>query len=196
MRTMLSLIGAVLILTLAHPAFGSETQGTAAEDFTKHPGYVDFDMLKIFSEDEAKVEINLKQPMLKLVSEFTKKEDPELFSMLEKLFLVRVYVFDADEAMAKKFNTESSKTIKMLDNEGWERVVRVREDDEHVYVYLKPSSDFDLIRGIVVIAVEENHEAVFVNIVGDIDPEQIGRLGKYLNIEQLDSIQSDIKENE
>lgn len=195
MRTMISCIGAVLILTFAHPAFGADTHGIA-EDYSKHPGYVDFDMLKIMGENEAKVEVNLKQPMLKLVSEFTKKEDPELFSMLEKLLLVRVYVFDADEAMAKKFNTESSRTIKMLDNAGWERVVRVREDDEHVYVYLKPSSNFDLIQGIVVIAVEDDKEAVFVNIVGDIHPEDVGRLGKYLNIEELDSVQSYTKENE
>ncbi|MBI4720191.1 MAG: DUF4252 domain-containing protein [Chitinivibrionia bacterium] len=184
-RSMLAF--AILLIALAHPAFCLEAE-TPAEDFTKHPGYVDFNMLKIFGDQEPKVEINLKKPLLKLASEFSKNEDPELFDVMEELVLVRVFVFDADEATAKKFNAESSKTIRTLDSAGWERIVSVHDADEIVYVYVKPSADASVIQGIVVIAIEEGDEAVFVNIVGNMDPEQIGKLGKCFDIKELDSL--------
>jgi hypothetical protein len=51
----------------------------------------------------------------------------------------------------------------------------------------------DRIAGLVVMAVEPGDEAAFVNIVGDIDPAQIGRLGRKFDIEPLDSIRIEIK---
>jgi hypothetical protein len=163
------------------------------EDFTKHPGYVDFDALKIFEDEDAKVEVYLKQPMLKLLSEFGKHEDPEMFDLFSRLYLVRVQVFESTRALTEKFDAESSKTIKELDRRGWERVVRVREDEERVYVYLKPSEDYEYIQGIVVIAIEDFDEAVFVNIVGDIRPDDIGKLSSHFDIEELDSIRYEVK---
>ncbi|MDP5072229.1 MAG: DUF4252 domain-containing protein, partial [Congregibacter sp.] len=51
----------------------------------------------------------------------------------------------------------------------WEQIVRVREPDELVNVYVKHSGNS--IQGLVVMAVD-SEEAVFVNILGDIDPSQ------------------------
>jgi hypothetical protein len=164
-----------------------------AVDYTKHPGYVDFDALDIFSDEDAKVEVYLKQPMLNLMSKFIEHEDPELFEMFGKLMLVRVQVFEASRELTAKFETESSKIVKTLDDKGWERVVRVREHDEQVYVYLKPSEGYEWIQGIVVIAIEDYDEAVFVNIVGDIHPDDIHRLGEHFDVEELDSIRYEIK---
>lgn len=178
----------VLIFAVTSTAVAGDDK--ISEDFTKHPGYVDLDELDIFGEEEANVEVYLKQPMLELVSEFTKNEDPELYDVMKKLALVRVNVFEATRELTEKFKSQSSKIIKKLDERGWERVVRVREDDEYVNVCLKPSGDNKYIQGIVVLVVEEGDEAVFVNIVGDIHPEQIGRLGEILDVDELDSLRS------
>jgi hypothetical protein len=177
----------LVLIAFASTVFAGDRKGKM-EDYTKHPGYVDFNVMEIFGDKEPKVEVSLKQPMLKLVSEFTKNEDPELFNMLGKLAVVRVYVFEADEKFTKKFDDESSKAIKILDGKGWERVVRVSEDDELVYIYLKPSKDYDFIEGIVVLAIEEDGEAVFVNIAGEIHPDDINSLGEHFGIEELDGI--------
>ena len=177
-----------LILTIALVSTATAEKKRSTEDYTKHPGYVDFNLIEIFGDTEAKVEVSLKQPMLKLVSEFTKNEDPELFNILGKLAVVRVFVFEADDKFTDKFDNQSSKTIKMLDNKGWERVVRVREDNEHVYVYLKPSTKYDFIEGIVVLAIEDGDEAVFVNIAGEIHPDDVSTLGHHFGIDDLDGI--------
>ena len=182
MRMKTLLLCVVLILALAVTA-AAQDKKKSKDDYKKHPGYVDFNTLEIFGDEEAKVEVYLKQPMLKLVSEFVKADEPELYDLLGKLTLVRVHVFEADEAKIKKFIAESSKALKMLNGKGWERVVRVREEDEHVHVYLKPSKDYDYLKGIVVIAVEVDDEAIFVNIVGDIHPGDVGRLVRILIME-------------
>jgi hypothetical protein len=184
MKTKIMLLFSIIMIALASQAFSTEEKAKE-EDFTKHPGYVDFDVLKIFGDRQPKVEVSLRQPMLKMASKITEKDNPELFKALEKLSLIRVYVFDADSEFVKKFNTESAKTIKKLDNTGWERVVSVHEDDESAYIYLRPSKDSKLVYGIAVIAVEKDDEAVFVNIVGEINPDDVGQLGKYMDIEQL-----------
>jgi hypothetical protein len=162
-------------------------------DYTKHPGYVDFDALEIFGDVEPKIEVYLREQMLALVAKFLENEDPELYDLLMKLKLVRVQVFDIDHDMAGKFENQSAKTVKVLDKEGWERVVRVREDDESVFVYIKPSENYEWIQGVVVLAMEDYEEAVFVNIVGDIKPEDVHRLGEHFDVEELDSIRYEVK---
>jgi hypothetical protein len=162
-------------------------------DYTKHPGYVDFDALEIFGDVEPKIEVYVREQMLALVAKFLENEDPELYDLLMKLKLVRVQVFDIDHDMAGKFENQSAKTVKVLDKEGWERVVRVREDDESVFVYIKPSENYEWIQGVVVLAMEDYEEAVFVNIVGDIKPEDVHRLGEHFDVEELDSIRYEVK---
>lgn len=185
-----------LLITLALASGATAQEKQAAEDYTKHPGYVDFNIFEIFGDAEPKVEVSLKQPMLNLVSEFTKEDDPELFNMLSKLAVVRVFVFDADEQFTRKFESESSKTIKSLDRKGWEQVVRVREDEDHVFVYLKPSTKYDFIEGIVLLAIEEGDEAVFVNIAGEIRPDDVSALGHHFGIAGLEGFQSHKKDKD
>jgi hypothetical protein len=131
--------------------------------------------------------------MLNLLRKFIKDEDPELYDIFGKLQLVRVQVFDVTSDLAAKFDAESAKTVKILDEKGWEKIVRVIEDDQRVFVYLKPSEDYELIQGIVVIAMEGFEEAVFVNIVGDIHPDDISKLGGHFGVDELDSIRYEVK---
>ena len=152
----------------------------------KMPGYVDFDAFSSLSDQEAKVEVYLKDPMLKLVSGFIKGEDPELFEILSKLKLVRVLVYDITSDLATKMSKVTTATAKELDKKGWERIVRVREDGENVDIYLKPSADYEWIDGLVVMVVDDSEEAVFVNIVGQIHPDDIGRLAEHFDIDELD----------
>lgn len=151
----------------------------------KLPGYVDFQAMKMFKGQEARVEVFLKEPMLKLVNKFVREEDPELHDVLSKLKLVRVQVFDIDPDMIARFTEVTDNVTGELDKKGWERIVRVREDEDNVDVYLLPSESYESILGIVVMAAEED-QAVFVNIVGEIRPEDVSRLGEHFDINELE----------
>jgi len=180
----LSLLAALAVM-LGGALAGPAAALTEAE-IKKLPGYVDFDAMKLFEGQEAKVEVYLKDPMLELVSKFVKSEDPELFEVLAKLKLVRVQIFEVDHVQAQKVSEVTTATAKQLDGKGWERIVRVREDDEHVDVYLKPSKEYEWLDGLVVMVVDGGDEAIFVNIVGQIHPDDISKLAEHFDIDELD----------
>ena len=118
-----------------------------------------------------------------------KGSDPELADVLSKLKLVRVQKFALEERDAKDVEAKVDDMAKKLEKDGWMRVVRVREDADHVHVYFKITDG--LLQGITVMAIEDRDTAAFVNIVGEIDPEQIGRLGAKFNIDELHDIEWD-----
>jgi len=59
-----------------------------------------------------------------------------------------------------------------------------QQRDQNVGVYLK-TRDKDTVQGLVVVAMDGNNAAVFVNVVGDIKPEQLSMLGERLHIDPL-----------
>jgi hypothetical protein len=63
-------------------------------------------------------------------------------------------------------------------------VARIREDENEVYLYVKEHGEE--IDGLTAMVISEEGEAVFVNIVGHIDPSQIGRIGRRFDIDELD----------
>jgi hypothetical protein len=168
----LSLLAALSIAGLAH---------ADAEDkaITSLPGYVDFAPLERITQ-EAKVEVNLRNPMLALVSKMVGHDDPELREMLASLKFVRVRVYELTPQIEKEFLSAGTETTNRLDKAGWERIARVRDDDERVDIYFKPSSKAEWIDGVLVIAVDE--DATFVNIVGTIRPEDVGRISDHFDI--------------
>ena len=47
----------------------------------------------------------------------------------------------------------------------------------------------DTLTGLAVMGIENDDDnAIFINIVGEIDPEQLGRLSEKFNIPELDNI--------
>lgn len=181
---MLKFIGRTAVVCAALAALAGGARADADDKaFASMPGYVDFAALDKIGE-EAKVEVNLKSPMLGLVAKFAGHDDPELRDMLANLKLVRVRVYDLTPEIEKQFLSAGSETMSRLDKSGWERIVRVREDNERVDIYFKPSAQAEWIEGVLIIALDD--EAAFVNIVGTIRPEDVGRIGDHFEIHGID----------
>ncbi|NNK37861.1 MAG: DUF4252 domain-containing protein, partial [Xanthomonadales bacterium] len=60
-----------------------------------------------------------------------------------------------------------------LSDRGWESVVTVNSEDEQVRIFMMISDD--RVEGITVMAVEPT-EAVFVNVIGNINPAELERV--------------------
>jgi hypothetical protein len=176
-------LGLLLLIGLAAVAM-------AADDYKRHPGYVDFEKMGLFGETEATVEITLKGSLLNMIIGGLGEEDPELSDMLSKLQFVHVQVFSVDELDIAALESRVKKASKKLEKDGWEVVVRVhdKKSDEQVYLYILPTKSDQIISGLVVMVIEEDNEAVFINVVGDLDPEQIGRLGHTFGIDHLEGL--------
>jgi hypothetical protein len=159
------------------------------ESYKKSPGYVDFE--PIVGGLESKIEVFLKGSLLVMAREAVREDDPELSELLSKISYVHVQVFPADETTSSALKEKTRGVEKHLEKNGWEMVVRVREDNEQVLVYLLPGKT-DQIHGVVVMAVEDGEDAAFVNIVGDINPAEIGKLGRALHIDSMEVLKVEV----
>ena len=151
----------------------------AQEDALKgFPGYVDFGELNsIFGEPA--VQISIGESLLGLVGALSASEDPDAAELFKRLNGVRVSVFET-ESMADGAVDLVKNISTKLNDQGWESVVTVNSADEQVRIFMKINDD--TVDGITVMAVEET-EAVFVNIIGDINPEELGKVMDNFDIE-------------
>lgn len=180
----------LLIALLITVGLSMNAQGQST--INDHPGFVDFSTLSGFAGAEPTVQISLKTPLLNMVTNLLKQEDEQAASFVSKLLRVNVNVFESRDIDVDEIASSMSVLADELDAQGWERVVRVREDENHVDIYFRLSDDADLIYGIAIMAAEES-ETVLVNIVGDISVEDLGALARKFDIDELSEIDIDVE---
>ena len=137
------------------------------------------------------VEVYVKGPLLKLIARATEDDDPGLADVLSKLLMIRVNTFSIDRDLAGKLKPKINKIEDRLKDQKWERPVRVKDREDLVYIFIKVDNK-DRIVGVVVMAIEDDDEAVFVNIVGETDWRSIRKIGRKFDIDELE----DLDENE
>ena len=150
------------------------------------PGYVDVGKFKP-TEGCQFVEVNLHAPLLKFASMFVGKEEPEVAALIRTIKHVRVNVVGYDGTTRAETTGRVEGVRRELETQGWTQMVTVKESGnaENVAVFIKMADD-DSIDGMVVTVIDGNkREVVFVNLVGNIQPEQIATIGKRLNIDPL-----------
>jgi len=156
----------------------------ADSDPLDHPGYVDFSVLTAIADTEPNVEVSLKAPLLNMMTNLIRTEDEEAADFISRLLRVTVNVFESSAIDIDEIAQSMDDISRDLDDQGWERVVRVREDSDHVDIYIRLSDDADVIYGIAVMVAEPG-DTVLVNIVGDISTDDISALGRRFNIDEL-----------
>ena len=169
---------AALAALLALPAL-------AQEDSLKDlPGYVDFgELSSVYGEP--KIQISLGGSILKFVGLMSAEGDPETAELLNSLKGVRVHIYSTDgDASAALDKVNSVKS--MLKDGNWESIVQVNEDDEQVHIFVK--MDGDKMNGLTLMAVDDE-EAVFVNIIGRLDPAQLSEVMDNFDIDIEDHLE-------
>ena len=173
----------ILLSLLLLVVFVGQVQ--AQDRLEDEPGYYDLSGLEYWFDTEPRLEVNVKGALLRLVAEASRFEDPELANLLLKLKAIQVRGYETRRSQFREISAQTAEIGKKLENRGWDTLVRVREDDERVDMYVKVHDD--IIAGMVVMVVEPGDDGtIFLNIVGEIDPEQIGRIGRKFNLGHIE----------
>jgi len=148
------------------------------------PGYVDFGTLAPDDSDGRFVEVQIRSHLISMAARLAEKQEPDIAAVLRNLQYVRVNVIGLNEKNSATIEERLGSIAGRLEADGWERVVEVREGREEVRVRMKTKGD-ESVLGVVVMVVERGREAVLVNVVGDIRPEQLALVGERFDIEPL-----------
>lgn len=163
---------------LALPAIAQED---ALRDL---PGFVDFgEMNSIYGEP--KVNISIGGALLGFVGALAKNEDPQAAAIFSKLKGVRVSVYatGGDAAAALDQVSRVKETLSALQ---WSPVVQVNEEGEQVQIYMKMAGE--VMDGLTLMAVD-SEEAVFINVIGQLDPEELSQLMGRFDVDLDESLE-------
>ncbi|MDE0509032.1 MAG: DUF4252 domain-containing protein [Gammaproteobacteria bacterium] len=161
-----------------------------------HPGYVDFADLRGLVDAEPVVEVTLREPLLRLVTEAIPEDDVEAAGFVSRLLNVRLHVYEDIVGDVTEVAATMNELSAGLEEDGWERVVRVRDDDDQVDIFLNFSEDDAEVYGIALMVVSEDGEVVLGNIVGNIRMEDISALGRRFDIEELAEFHEEMEEED
>ncbi len=170
-----SLAAATLSLALTTFASAAEAQS----------GAIDIGQLMPSAKGEF-VEINLSSAMLKFAARIAARQEPEAAELIRNLKSIRVNVVGLDDSNRDNTIEQIEGVRRKLEAQGWTKMVTVREKNggDNVDVHVMQRGE-EAIDGLVVTVLDKKGEAVFVNIVGNINADQIAQIADKFDIEPL-----------
>jgi len=182
----MSIRATLCLLLLTFAGMAAAPAAGAAPAPPPSPGALPFGELEIFARKDLTTEINLSGALLKLIGNATREDDPEFAKLVSGLQAIRVQVAPVKDLDAEKVRARMDHTVGWLEAQGWTAVVRTKEKGEETYIYTREVQG--QIVGLAVLSLEPGKEAAVINIVGRLDPDQIGRLGRGLHVPQLEKV--------
>jgi hypothetical protein len=169
------LLASGLSVALSTAAFAAENEA----------GYIDIGKLMPAAKGQF-VEVNLSTAMLKFAAKLAARQEPETAELIRNLKSIRINVVGLDDSNRASTVEQIESVRRKLETQGWTKLVTVREKEggDNVDVHVLQRGD-DAIDGLVVTVIDHKGEAVFVNIVGNINADQIAKIADKFDIEPL-----------
>jgi hypothetical protein len=178
---------AIVVVSLWMAAAGASAQQAVEQS----AGYFPLEDLALFAEGGVEVDVDIQGPMIQMMAAAAEEQEPQFGELASQLQRVRVRVGQLRGDDQSGVAAEFDRAIGQLEAAGWQPMVRVDDGDELVRVFVKQSSD--RIYGLAVIVNDGNEQGVLVNIVGDLDPELVGRMiGSMDELPDLDELGIDL----
>ena len=156
------------------------------EDYSKYPGYFDFGNLSHFIKGDNVTEVNIDSHLLSMMNGLADSNSNDLSQMVKGLKLIKVYSFDVKNKEKKELLNKMNEMDASLTSKNWNRIVKVKEPGEYTFVYVMSSSNSKEFSGLVVSTMEKTGKATFVNIVGNINMNALGKLSHKFNLPSLE----------
>ncbi len=168
---------------------GTATAYGAQKQSAQSSGYVDGSMFAdLADDDEMVIEVSIRGPLLRMVSTAIASEDEQLGDFIADITSISAVVVDVD-ANEKSVAKMIKAMVSEMEDDGWERLARVREESTNVVVYALFAKDGDTLSGLTVVVTEsDENKLVFANIAGKINLQLVGALGKKLGMPGLSEL--------
>lgn len=160
------------------------------KDYSSYAGYVEFGDLSAYEDGGEVTEVLIEEHLLKMIAKLAVNEEPEMGEVLKGIKLVKVHTFEVTKDNYEALRAKITSLNERIMDAQWDRIVRTRSNREMVNVFIKTAGE-ESIEGLVVTLVEKDGDAVFVNIVGDINLETISRLGDKFDIPGIIELHDD-----
>lgn len=108
------------------------------------------------------------------------EDEPEMARLLRNLDGVRIRIYEID-GDASRVAARMSRMGQHLQEDGWEAVALIRDKDEETRLLMKASGN--QIHGLTFLSSDGKSEAVVINLMGDIQPDQFSGAMMALNVD-------------
>ena len=172
---------AALVLVLVLSAFMLSSCGITAP--RSNDGFANLDSPGM-SDTDRTMTISLGPTTLWFAARFL-DDDPETQALLRSLDGVRIRIYEVHGDNDRIVHNVEHMGHK-LSKDGWNPVMLIREEDELVQMYVKPSGN--VIKGLTIVSADDE-EVVVINIMGDIDPMYYSEVMVALNVDDAPEVQ-------
>lgn len=141
-------------------------------------GFADLDSLGIADTDRV-LTLSVGPALLRFAANHV-EDDPETEALLRSLDGVRIRIYEIDgdaERVAARMDRLSHK----LQGRGWEPVMLVQSKGEQVHMLLKTAAG--QVAGMTVLVCDGESEAVVINLMGEIRPQQFSGVIAALDVD-------------
>jgi len=143
-------------------------------DVTTMPGYIDLNSIEIPDDAEEITDIDLGPSMLRMAFGVDRDSDSGLADALSRIYSIRVKGFEVGYREAVQVEEAIDRIEAQLKADRWERIIYVKNRDERISVNVIPVDD--KWGGLMIIVFEPEDQAMFVNIVGEIDLADLAKV--------------------
>ena len=156
-------------------------------------GYADLDSLGMMDTDRV-ISLSLGPTMLHFAARYI-DDEPEVRDLLRSLDGVRVRIYEIDGDASKVADRMQNMSTRLQDD-GWEPVMLVSQEDEQGHMLMRMVDG--QIRGMTVLVLDGNDEAVIVNLMGEIDPTQFTDVMVALDVDAggVDEVEIEVAEEQ
>lgn len=172
------------LLRRAAPAVAFVLLAASSLTAAEPAGAVDFGAIPGPSGDGEQVEVHLPRNLISIATKIVAKQEPEVAKLLESIESVRVRVVSLDEGNRAAVQKRMGEVRADLAKQGWQKVVTAKDGGDDVAIFMRTKGD-EVIEGVAVTVLDGDSEAVFVNVVGSIRPEQIAEIAEALHVPHL-----------
>lgn len=141
-------------------------------------GFADLDSLGIADTDRV-LTLSVGPALLRFAANHV-EDDPEAEALLRSLDGVRIRIYEID-GDAGRVLARMGRMSDELQADGWEPVMLVRSEGEQAHMLVKVVDA--QIRGMTVLVCDGESEAVVINLMGEIEPQQFGGVMVALDVD-------------